>query len=58
MLIFSIALLSNTLKYTSSGCDDYMSKSFETMKLLARIKAHLRRNRMLKTQITLTTIIN
>ncbi|MDR5658468.1 response regulator transcription factor [Serpentinicella sp. ANB-PHB4] len=30
-----------------AGGDDYMSKPFETMELIARVKAHLRRNRML-----------
>ncbi|ABR47942.1 two component transcriptional regulator, winged helix family [Alkaliphilus metalliredigens QYMF] len=31
-----------------AGGDDYMSKPFDTMELLARIKAHLRRNRILE----------
>lgn len=31
-----------------AGGDDYMSKPFDTMELLARVKAHLRRNRMLE----------
>lgn len=32
-----------------AGGDDYMSKPFEAMELLARIKAHLRRSRMANT---------
>ena len=32
----------------TAGGDDYMSKPFEAVELIARIKAHLRRNRMLK----------
>lgn len=31
-----------------AGGDDYMSKPFDTIELLARVKAHLRRNRMLE----------
>jgi DNA-binding response OmpR family regulator len=31
-----------------AGGDDYMSKPFDTMELLARVKAQLRRNRMLQ----------
>lgn len=31
-----------------AGGDDYMSKPFDTMELLARVKAHLRRNRILE----------
>lgn len=31
-----------------AGGDDYMSKPFDSMELLARVKAHLRRNRMLE----------
>ncbi len=31
-----------------AGGDDYMSKPFDAMELLARVKAHLRRNRMLQ----------
>lgn len=31
----------------TAGGDDYMSKPFEAVELLARVKAHLRRNRML-----------
>lgn len=31
-----------------AGGDDYMSKPFEGIELLARVKAHLRRNRMLE----------
>lgn len=30
-----------------AGGDDYMSKPFDTIELLARVKAHLRRNRIL-----------
>jgi DNA-binding response OmpR family regulator len=30
-----------------AGGDDYMSKPFDSMELLARVKAHLRRNRMI-----------
>jgi DNA-binding response OmpR family regulator len=32
----------------TAGGDDYMSKPFEAVELIARVKAHLRRNRMLK----------
>lgn len=32
----------------TAGGDDYMSKPFEAVELLARVKAHLRRNRMLQ----------
>ncbi|MGE4284752.1 MAG: response regulator transcription factor [Clostridia bacterium] len=31
-----------------AGGDDYMSKPFDSVELLARVKAHLRRNRMLE----------
>ncbi|HYE81130.1 MAG TPA: response regulator transcription factor [Clostridia bacterium] len=31
-----------------AGGDDYMSKPFDTIELLARVKAHLRRNRILE----------
>lgn len=31
-----------------AGGDDYMSKPFDAMELLARVKAHLRRNRILQ----------
>ncbi len=31
-----------------AGGDDYMSKPFDSMELIARVKAHLRRNRILK----------
>ncbi|MGI6227606.1 MAG: response regulator [Peptococcales bacterium] len=34
----------------TAGGDDYMSKPFDAMELLARVKAQLRRNRMLKTE--------
>lgn len=32
----------------TAGGDDYMSKPFEGMELVARVKAHLRRNRMIE----------
>ena len=36
----------------TAGGDDYMSKPFEMIELLARVKAHLRRNRMTKENIS------
>lgn len=33
-----------------AGGDDYMSKPFEAVELLARVKAHLRRNRILQNE--------
>ena len=39
--------LDKTMGLTAGG-DDYVSKPFNAVELLARIKAHLRRNRMLK----------
>lgn len=38
-----------------AGGDDYMSKPFDTMELLARVKAHLRRNRMLRSMNSTTS---
>ncbi len=35
-----------------AGGDDYMSKPFDSMELLARVKAHLRRNRLLSNSNT------
>ena len=35
-----------------AGGDDYMGKPFDGLELLARVKAHLRRNRMLKKDIS------
>lgn len=35
----------------TAGGDDYMSKPFDSIELLARVKAHLRRNRILKKAI-------
>ncbi len=36
-----------------AGGDDYMSKPFDAIELLARVKAHLRRNRILKSSNSL-----
>ncbi|MDW7674561.1 MAG: response regulator transcription factor [Bacillota bacterium] len=35
----------------TAGGDDYMSKPFDALEILARVKAHLRRNRMLKSTV-------
>ncbi|MBC2725742.1 response regulator transcription factor [Desulfosporosinus sp.] len=38
-----------------AGGDDYMSKPFDAIELLARVKAHLRRNRILESSNSLNT---
>lgn len=41
-----------------AGGDDYMSKPFDAMELMARVKAHLRRNRILKISPNVDSNIN
>ncbi|QGT98697.1 Two-component transcriptional response regulator, LuxR family [Candidatus Syntrophocurvum alkaliphilum] len=41
----------------TAGGDDYMSKPFDTIELLARVKAQLRRNRILKSSANSTQLL-
>ncbi len=41
----------------TAGGDDYMSKPFDALELMARVKAHLRRNRMLQGSYTSGNIL-
>ncbi|MCW3489705.1 response regulator transcription factor [Dethiobacter alkaliphilus] len=41
----------------TAGGDDYMSKPFDAVELLARVKAHLRRNRMLQNVNSINNVL-
>jgi DNA-binding response OmpR family regulator len=59
-IIFLSSKSTSNDKYTGliAGGDDYVCKPFDSMELLARVKAHLRRNRILEISNIKNTSVN